>query len=93
MTVMHKNKLPTGELIYSGRAFVCWAFYNGVGFISFIAGRLYSVVCILPLFWGISFNSGHPYSAGCFCGFYFSVTFWANLEDCGLRFTSLCPCV
>jgi hypothetical protein len=50
MTVIHKNKLPTVGLIYSGHAYCMLGILNGVGFILFIAGRVYSVLCILPLF-------------------------------------------
>jgi hypothetical protein len=52
-------------------------------------------------YWAFYICIGHSFIAGrqIQCGFSFLVgspfffTFWANIEDSGLRFTSLCPCV
>jgi hypothetical protein len=62
-----------------GQSFYFWAFIQGIGHFIFGIGHFF-------LFLGVK------YSVGSFWGFPFHHTFWANVEDSGLRFASLCLC-
>jgi hypothetical protein len=83
-----------------GHSFLMLGVYTEYWAFSIRIGHFFLLLGVYTEHWAFSICIGHSFISGrqIQCGFVFVgspflFTFWANIEDSGLRFTSLCPCV